>query len=156
MDNKLGRFDHGDWARTVDVSDRHHGSRLQTRALRAGKRCLSWRPGPQRLTAPHLQVWSGLLAAVALLALLLAFQQVVVGGVRQGELRQQAAAVLVDATWRCQALRGAELARQCLNGLAGLTDVMAPVELDGWEPARPAVLPRRVSLSDGVATRLAP
>lgn len=138
------------------MSDRHHGSQPQSRALPAGQRCLSWRPGSQRLAAPHLQIWSGLLAAVALLALLLAFQQVVLGGVRQSELRHQAAAVLADATWRCEALRGADLARQCLTGLTGLTDVMAQAELDRSVSARPTVLPRRASLSDGAATRPAP
>ena len=130
VDNKLERFDHGAWASTVDVSDGHHGARLQTRARHAAKRCLARWPGPQRLTAPHLQVWSGLLAAVAVLALLLAFQQVVLGSVRQGELRQQAASVLLDATWRCQALRGGDLVHQCLAGLTGLTDVKAPAELE--------------------------
>ena len=105
MDNKLGCFDHGACASTVDVSDGHYGEQFETRALRAVQRCLAWLPGSQRWTVTRLQFWSGLLAAVALLSLLLAFQQVVQASVRQGELRQQAAAVLVDATWRCQALR---------------------------------------------------
>lgn len=130
VDDKLGSVNHGAWASTVDVSDGHHGAQLQARALRAAKRWLAWLPGPQGLTASRLQFWSGLLAAVALLSLLLAFQQVVQASVRQGELRQQAAALRVEATWRCQALRGADRVRQCLADLTSQTDVMTPVALE--------------------------
>lgn len=62
-------------------------------------------------------VWTGLLASLALLALLLAFHQVVEGGVQQGQLRRQADAVHADATWRCKALRGTAERRQCLAQL---------------------------------------
>lgn len=97
-----------------------------------------------------------------MLALLLSFHQVVLGSVRQGETWSQAAAVLADATWPCKALRGAELARSCLQGLEGLTGLAglaasrAQPALDPAVPARPAVLLRFASLSDGQGTRLAP
>lgn len=46
-------------------------------------------------------LWASLLAAAALLGLLLAFGQVVRGAVRQGELRNRAHALALEATWRC-------------------------------------------------------
>ena len=69
-------------------------------------------------TAPadRSQVWPRLrvgLAALACLALLLAFQQVVSSGVRQAVVRRVAAAALADAAWRCQAPEGTRLRRTC-------------------------------------------
>lgn len=62
----------------------------------------------------HWPFWAGLLASAMLFGLLFAFHEVVQGAVRQGDLRRQANAVYADATWRCEALRGAADQRQCL------------------------------------------
>jgi len=94
--------------------------------------------------------WSGPLAVSAVLGLLLAFHQVVRASAQRAELQHQASAVLAEATWRCKALRGAEIARNCLAGLTAQPD------LDRAVPARPAVLPRLVALSDGAGTRQSP
>lgn len=56
-------------------------------------------------------------AAQALLAglgLLLAFHQVVLGAVEQGELRRKTAATQAEAAWRCNALSGARSREICL------------------------------------------
>lgn len=62
-------------------------------------------------------VWPGLmvaLAALAALALLLAFHQVVSGGVRQAADRQIAATTLANTAWRCQSLIDQGLREACL------------------------------------------
>ena len=105
---------------------------------------------------------TGLLATTAVLALLLAFHQVVQGAVQQGESRRQAAAALADATWRCKALRGVDHARDCLNGLNGLNGLdaqaraIARPDLNAALPPQAAVLLGRAAPSDGAATRLVP
>ena len=58
--------------------------------------------------------WPGALAAVSILGLLLAFQQVVSGSVRQGELRRAAAVVQAEAAWRCNAIASSRLRDVCL------------------------------------------
>lgn len=73
-----------------------------------------WHSGP---TAASGQVVLGLLAAVAIVGLLLAFHQVVRGAVAQGESRRHAVAVHADATWRCEALRGIGQSQACLAQL---------------------------------------
>ena len=156
MHSKLGSFDHRTGTSSFDASDWPAWLWLKASALRAGERWTAWQHEPQRFAAPRLQVWSGLLGATAVLALLLAFHQVVQGGVRQGEFRRQAAAVLADATWRCKALRGAELARDCLADLDGQASPKAQPVLERGGAVRPAVLLRMASLSDGAGTRLAP
>lgn len=60
-------------------------------------------------------IWLGLLAAAALLALLLAFQFVVRDAVQQGEMRRQANALRLEATWRCNVLRDPVLRQTCLQ-----------------------------------------
>lgn len=59
--------------------------------------------------------WTALLAGAALLGLLLAFQQVVRGAVRQGELRNRTHLLVLDATWRCNALRERTRREACLR-----------------------------------------
>lgn len=48
-----------------------------------------------------------LLAAAGVLALLLAFQQVVASGMEESQARQRASAEHADAMWRCHAVRAA-------------------------------------------------
>ena len=55
-----------------------------------------------RSRGPRVAVWSGILAALAGLGLLLAFYQVVRGAVDQAALRRQSVVLQADATWRCQ------------------------------------------------------
>ncbi len=62
------------------------------------------RPPPASRLGPGL-AWA--LLAVAALGLLLAFSQVVQGGVRQAKLQRQASAAHQDALWRCSTLVGA-------------------------------------------------
>lgn len=62
-------------------------------------------------------VWPAIAAALAILALLLAFQQVIRGAVQRGELRRQTVAVQAAATWRCKALRSLLLRTSCLSQL---------------------------------------
>ena len=62
-------------------------------------------------------VWSGLVATLIVLGMLMAFHQVVRGAVQQGELRQQAIATHAAATWRCNALNGTGASGSCLSQL---------------------------------------
>ncbi len=70
-----------------------------------------WEHLPKGLHSP---VWPGLLATLAMLALLLAFHQVVRGAVEQGDLRRAATAARSDAAWRCNALGGLVKREACL------------------------------------------
>lgn len=63
------------------------------------------------------RVWPGIIATLAVLALLLAFQQVVRGAVQQAESRRVVAAAHADATWRCNALAGPGPRQGCLAQL---------------------------------------
>ena len=56
-------------------------------------------------------------AGAGVLALLLAFHQVVTGAVQQGGLRRRAVAVHADATWRCQARSSVLQPEACLAQL---------------------------------------
>ena len=58
-----------------------------------------------------------LLGLVAVVALLLAFLQVVRGGMQQSELRQRTAAAHADAVWRCNGLRIGNQRSSCLAQL---------------------------------------
>jgi hypothetical protein len=60
------------------------------------------------------------LAALALIALLAAFVQVLRGAVVQGDQHWREQAVQADAVWRCKAQRGAGARR--LSGLAAHTE----------------------------------
>lgn len=66
-------------------------------------------------SASTRSIWLVLAAAVALLGLLLAFQLVVREAVQQGELRRDANALLLEATWRCNTLRDRVLRQTCLQ-----------------------------------------
>jgi hypothetical protein len=59
-------------------------------------------------------VWPGLLAALIIFGMLLAFHQVVREAVQQSESRHQATASLAEATWRCKLLRGVDASGSCL------------------------------------------
>lgn len=61
-------------------------------------------------------VGSGMLGALIILGMLLAFHQVVHGAVEQGALRIKASAVHAEATRRCNALPG-QAAINCLQQL---------------------------------------
>jgi hypothetical protein len=82
--------------------------------------------------------------AMAVLGLLVAFTVVVRDAVRQGDTRRGAAALRVEATWRCQALRAPNQRERCLL----LVRQQAPVDSAGlhallitagaWAPAAAA------------------
>jgi hypothetical protein len=79
-----------------------------------------WRVRPgQPALSPSL-VWRAVLAALAMLALLLAFQQVLRQAVAQGEQRRRANAVLADATWRCNIQRDRQRRESCLAQLTSV------------------------------------
>ena len=63
-------------------------------------------------------LWSGILATLTSAGLLLAFQQVVDGAVKQGERRREATATRAEALWRCTALPGDRGRRVCLAALS--------------------------------------
>lgn len=65
--------------------------------------------------------WTPAAAAVAVLALLLAFEQVVRHVVQQGEARRRADAVYADGLWRCNALSQRQLRAACMTRLDGVT-----------------------------------
>lgn len=69
------------------------------------------RPWAQALLEPS--VWIALLGALCVLALLLAFRQVVLRGVQQSELRHRATAAHADGVWRCNALRNVSQRAGC-------------------------------------------
>ena len=56
-------------------------------------------------------------AAVALVGLLVAFQQVVQHQADQGQARQQATAAQSESVWRCHSLPGRRLRDACMNEL---------------------------------------
>ncbi len=63
----------------------------------------------------------GMVAAAGVLALLLAFQQVVASGVENSQARHRASAERADAVWRCNAVRSAAQRAGCLTQLDGVT-----------------------------------
>lgn len=63
----------------------------------------------------------GLAAAAGVLALLLAFQQVVVSSVASSQARHRASAERADAMWRCNAVRGVAQRSACLAQQGGAT-----------------------------------
>lgn len=73
----------------------------------------------------HAALWLGTLALLAGLGLLVAFHQVVQGGVDQAAGRRQAAALHADASWPCRSLP--ETARRPVLPVAVLlADVRGP------------------------------
>jgi hypothetical protein len=98
-----------------------------------------WRPGvrgwwrrlPVALRSP---VWPGILVSLTILALLLAFHQIVRGGVQQGEMRRVAVAMYAEALWRCKALRGPGMRETCLAQLNEATDIDATLRAQDLAP----------------------
>jgi hypothetical protein len=70
--------------------------------------------------------WPHIVGALAIVALLVAFQQVVRASVQQGDLRRKAVAALEEATWRCKALRSQRMRESCLVQLAAAAHRDAP------------------------------
>jgi len=62
----------------------------------------------------------GLVGAAGVLALLLAFQQVVASSVESSQARHRASAERGDAVWRCNALRVAPQRAACMAQLEAL------------------------------------
>ena len=73
-------------------------------------------------------VWSVILAALLLIAMLAAFQQVVAQAVQQGDARRQATAARADATWRCNASRDSGQRESCHAQLAVTQTLLATKE----------------------------
>lgn len=73
-----------------------------------------WHALPQPVRS---NAWPAALAGLAILALLLAFTQVVKSSVRQGELLRMTAATHAQAVWRCNALNGQRMRAECLEQL---------------------------------------
>jgi hypothetical protein len=63
----------------------------------------------------------GLVAVAGVLALLLAFQQVVASSVENSQARHRASAERADAMWRCNAVRGVAQRAGCLAQLDSAT-----------------------------------
>lgn len=89
-------------------------------ALRTAATQRRWRvrAGVPALSAPF--VWRALLATLAVLGLLLAFQQVLRQAVAQGEQRRRANAALADATWLCKVQHQRQRREDCLAQLAAV------------------------------------
>ena len=86
----------------------------------AGRGVQAPTPSPGRLFSLNPALALALLALLgfaAVLALLLAFLQVVRGGMQQSELRQRTAAAHADAVWRCNGLRIGNQRSSCLAQL---------------------------------------
>ncbi len=70
---------------------------------------------PQTPAGWRLAPGPALVALVVFVSLLLAFYQVVSGGVQQAEQRRHAAAAEADAAWRCNAQSAARQRMSCLT-----------------------------------------
>lgn len=77
-------------------------------------------PVPWQLVWLRSVPWTGALAVIAILGLLLAFHQVVSGSVQQGEQRRAAEALKGEATWRCNAIASLRERDGCLVQLSAL------------------------------------
>lgn len=99
-----------------NISQTFKLSTHQTNGLQALQRGLQqwWHALPMGLRSP---IWPGLLATLIILALLLAFHQVVRGAVQHGELQHQASARHTAATSRCNSLLGVGASSNCLTQL---------------------------------------
>jgi uncharacterized iron-regulated membrane protein len=69
-----------------------------------------------------------ILAVLALLGLLVAFQHVVHNAVQKGESRRQAEAASNDAHWRCNAVRSRSERASCMTQLNATHDVEATLQ----------------------------
>lgn len=94
-------------------------------------------------------VWTVLLAAICVLALLLAFRQVVLQNMQGSEARHRATVAHAEAAWRCNALGSIERrvcraqldAAEATAALAG--DRSAAVTINVTEPGREAAFSAR-------------
>ena len=73
-----------------------------------------WFSLPYMLRSP---AWFTTLSCLTILALLLAFHQVVRQAVQQGELLRMNTATHAEAVWRCNALRGPRVSAGCIEQL---------------------------------------
>lgn len=64
-------------------------------------------------TALRSPVWHGIIAALAISGLLLAFHEVVSGAVQQSELRRRADATQAQSAWVCNAMQGPQARDKC-------------------------------------------
>jgi hypothetical protein len=71
-----------------------------------------WQSMQQRLRQP---LWAAIISMVMAFALLLLFQQVVVGAVAQGERRQRASAAEHEGVWRCKPMQDQVHRAACLE-----------------------------------------
>ena len=94
------------------------GTMFQTGDVMAGplNDCL-----PRPNAAPAA-LWPWVLAIATIVGLLLALHQVLREAVFQGELQRKANAAYAEATWRCNASRGASLRDRCLAKLIALPE----------------------------------
>jgi hypothetical protein len=90
-----------------------------------------WRQLRVALRSP---VWPGILVLLSILALLMAFHQVVRGGVQQGEMRRLAVAMQTEALWRCKALRAPVMRDSCLAQLNAASDIDAALRAQSLAP----------------------
>ena len=68
----------------------------------------------------HARLWSGVLAGLAIVWLLLAFHDVTRAAVQQGELRRKAIAEQADAAWRSKSAKALLVGDQLRAGTASL------------------------------------
>ncbi len=94
-----------------------------------------WQQAFSALRAP---LWQAVLAVTSVVGLLMAFQRVVVDGVRQAEMRREAQAALADSVWRCNALRGARQREGCH------AQVKASLNVETALTANPGAMPMTV------------
>lgn len=91
----------------------------------------------QRLPAgARSPLWPGILAALIIFGMLLAFHQVVLGVVQQSELRHKASAMHAEATWRCHALRGPDASGSCLLQLNSMVHRAPLVQVQATQALR--------------------
>ena len=79
---------------------------------------MKWVPRIVSAVAPeHLALGAKVVTVVAAAGLLLAFQHVLEGAVRQGELRRAAVADHAQSVWRCNMLHIEAVRQECLSKL---------------------------------------
>lgn len=87
-----------------------HGATSSMAALQQRTQ-LAWKRLHDAVRSP---AWPGILGTLVILAMLLAFHQVVLGAVQRGALRHKATAMHAEASWRCNALQGQSASELCL------------------------------------------
>lgn len=85
-----------------------------------------WQPILIALRSPAALI---VVATLLSLALLLALHEVVLGAVRQGELRRMAVAKHAEASWRCGAMRNVSLRDGCRSQLGSPPRTEAPLNV---------------------------